>query len=161
MQEEQVFIQLIKQNEGIIYKITSLYTDSREEQKDLYQEIVFQVWKGFKTFRGDAKVSTWMYRIALNTALLHLKSKKKTSYNVSLEEVVLKHEDYDPLFEERLKVLYANIKNLGDLDKGIIFLFLEGKKYEEIAIITGLTTSNVGTRMARIKTKLKTQIIKN
>ena len=161
MQEEEAFIQLIKQNEGIIYKITRLYTDSGDDQKDLYQEIVYQLWKGFKSFKGDAKVSTWMYRIALNTALLHLKGKKKRGYNVSLDEVVLKQEDYDPLFEERLKILYANIKNLGDLEKGIIFLFLEGKKYEEIAIITGLTTTNVGTRMARIKEKLKTQITKN
>ncbi len=161
MQEEEAFIQLIKQNEGIIYKITRLYTDSGDDQKDLYQEIVYQLWKGFKSFKGDAKVSTWMYRIALNTALLHLKGKKKRGYNVSLDEVVLKQEDYDPLFEERLKILYVSIKNLGDFEKGIIFLFLEGKKYEEISIITGLTTSNIGTRMARIKEKLKTQITKN
>ncbi|WP_373519428.1 RNA polymerase sigma factor [Pricia sp.] len=161
MKEEQAFTKLIKQNGGIIYKITRLYTDDTESQKDLYQEIVYQLWKGFKTFRGEAKITTWMYRIALNTALLHLKRKKRSGYKVSLDAVVLKQEDYDPLFEERLKILYSKIKDLGDVDRGIIFLFLEGKKYKEIAKITGLSTNNVGTRMARIKERLRTQINKN
>jgi RNA polymerase sigma-70 factor (ECF subfamily) len=160
MQEEQAFIALIKQNEGIIYKITRIYTDNLESQKDLYQEIVYQLWKGFKTFRGDSKISTWMYRISLNTALLYIKKKTKRGHAIPLDNIVLKEESYDPILEERLKILYAHIKNLGDLDRGIIFLFLESKKHEEIAIITGLTTSNVGTRIARIKEKLKTQIIK-
>lgn len=160
MQEEQKFIALIKKNEGIIYKITSIYTDNLESQKDLYQEIVYQIWKGFKTFRGDSKVSTWMYRISLNTALLHLKKKHKRGHSIPLENVILKQENYDPILEERLKILYAHIKNLGDLDRGIIFLYLEGKKHEEIAQITGLTITNVGTRMSRIKDKLKKQIIK-
>lgn len=160
MQEEQKFIALIKNNEGIIYKITSIYTDNVESQKDLYQEIVYQIWKGFKTFRGDSKVSTWMYRISLNTALLHLKKKHKRGHSIPLENVILKQENYDPILEERLKILYAHIKNLGDLDRGIIFLYLEGKKHEEIAQITGLTITNVGTRMSRIKDKLKKQIIK-
>jgi len=161
MKGEQAFIKLIKENEGIIYKITRIYTNNQESQKDLYQEIVYQLWKAFNAFKGNSKVSTWMYRIALNTALIHLKIKKKGGYSVPLEGIVLKQESYDPLFEERLEVLYANIGNLGDVDKGIIFLFLEGKKYEEISLITGLTTSNVGTRMIRIKDKLKAQIIKN
>jgi len=160
MQEEQKFIALIKDNESIIYKITNIYTDNLESQKDLYQEIVYQIWKGFKTYRGDSKVSTWMYRISLNTALLHLKKKYKRGRSIPLENVVLRQENYDPILEERLKILYAHIKNLGDLDRGIIFLHLEGKKHEEIAQITGLTITNVGTRMARIKDKLKKQIIK-
>ena len=101
-----------------------------------------------------------MYRIALNTALLHLKRKKRSGHKVSLDAVVLKQEDYDPLFEERLTILYSKIKDLGDVDRGIIFLFLEGKKYKEIAVITGLNANNVGTRMARIKEKLRTQIVK-
>lgn len=160
MQDEEAFIKLIKQNEGIIFKITRIYTDNRENQKDLYQDIVYQLWKGIQAFRGDSKASTWMYRIALNTALLYMKRKKKRVHGVSLEGVVLKQEAYDPLMEERLEILYAKIKPLGDMDKGIIFLFLEGKKQEEIADITGLSTSNVGTRMARIKEKLRKSIVK-
>ncbi|MGB7393735.1 MAG: sigma-70 family RNA polymerase sigma factor [Pricia sp.] len=160
MQEDRAFIQLIKRHEGIIYKITRLYADETESQEDLYQEIVFQLWKGFKTFRGDAKISTWMYRVALNTALLHLKRKKRRGPRVSLDTIVLKQEEYDPLLEERLKILYINIKKLGEVERGLIFLFLEGKKYKEIGSIIGLSANNVGTRMARIKEKLR-QYIKN
>ncbi|WP_281986377.1 RNA polymerase sigma factor [Aquimarina aggregata] len=160
MNKEETFIRLIKKNEGIIYKITKVYTHTSNDQKDLYQEIVYQLWKGFDSFRGDAKVSTWMYSIALNTALLYSKKEKRRGYNISLDNVFLKEENYDPVLEERLKIVYSQIKNLGDIDKGIIILFLEGKKYEEISKITGLTVSNVGTRMGRIKEKLKTFIIK-
>jgi len=160
MTKEETFTRIIKQNEGVIYKITRLYTRNEEDQKDLYQEIVYQLWKAFDGFRGDAKVSTWMYRIALNTALFHLKKDKRSGYSVSLDTVVLKQKEYDPLLDERLNVLYDSIRNLEDLDKAIVFLFLEEKKYEEIAVITGITSSNVSTRMARIKEKLKTQIIK-
>ncbi len=160
MQEDRAFTELIKRHDGIIYKITRFYADDTDSQKDLYQEIVYQLWKGFKTFRGEAKISTWMYRVALNTALVHLKKKKKRGHRVSLEGVVLKQEEDDPLLEERLKILYTKIKDLGDVERGIIFLFLEGKKYKEIAAITGLSSNNVGTRMARIKEKLKVQIIK-
>ena len=159
--QEEAFIELIKQNEGIIYKITRIYANNEDSQKDLYQEIVYQLWKGFNTFKGDSKVSTWMYRISLNTALLHLKKKKRRGHNVSLDGVEIEQENYDPLLEERLKVLYEKIRHLGEMDRGIVFLFLEGKKYDKIAVIMGLTASNVGTRMARIKEKLKTQIIKN
>jgi RNA polymerase sigma factor (sigma-70 family) len=161
MKEEQAFVELIKQNEGIIHKITRLYTDDNSSREDLYQEIVYQLWKGFKTFRGEALISTWLYRVALNTALLNLKKNKKRGRNVSLEFVQLKEEAYDPLVEERLKVLYATIRKLGDVERGIIFLFLEGKKYQEIALITGLTSSNVGTRIARIKDKLRTRMVKD
>lgn len=160
MQQEKEFVEVIQKNESILYKMTRLYADNKEEQKDLYQEIVYQLWKGFNTFRGDAKVSTWIYRIALNTALVHLKSKKRKGHKTSLDGIVLVDENYDPILEERLKILYTNIKTLGEVDKGIIFLFLEGKKYEEISDITGMSASNVGTRMARIKEKLNKQIIK-
>ena len=160
MPQEKEFVELIQENESILYKMIRLYADDKEDQKDLYQEIVYQLWKGFNTFRGDAKVSTWIYRIALNTALLQLKNKKRKGRKTSLSGIVLVDEIYDPILEERLKKLYTHIKTLCEVDKGIIFLFLEGKKYEEIADITGMSASNVGTRMARIKEKLNNQIIK-
>ncbi|RXG32341.1 RNA polymerase sigma factor [Leeuwenhoekiella marinoflava] len=160
MPQEKEFVEIIQKNESILYKMMRLYADTKEDQKDLYQEIVYQLWKGFNTFRSDAKVSTWIYRIALNTALLHLKNKKRKGHKTSLAGIVLVAENYDPILEERIKTLYTSIKTLGEVDKGIIFLFLEGKKYEEIAAITGISASNVGTRMARIKEKLNKKIIK-
>lgn len=162
MSKEEEFTRIIKQNEGVIFKITTVYTDQSEDQQDLYQEIVYQLWKAYDGFRGDAKISTWMYRVALNTAITRLRKEKRKGSKVGIDQVVLKQtENYDTEFEEKLKVVYAHIKMLNDLEKGLILLLLEGKKYEEIATITGLSATNVGTRISRIKQKLKTQIIKN
>lgn len=161
MPSESEFIKAIKDNEAVLYKATRLYTDNKPDQKDLYQEIVINLWKGFDSFRGDAQLRTWIYHIALNTAILFLKNKKRRGYSVSLDNVVFIEEKYDPILEERLKILYHKIKELKDVDRGIIFLYLEGKKYDEIASITGLSESNIGTRMARIKNKLSKKILKN
>ncbi len=160
MSREETFTKIIKDNEGIIYKIARIYANNAEDQNDLYQEVVFQLWKSFESFRGDAKVSTWMYRIALNTALFHSKRAKKRGYNIPLENVVLQHENYDPVLEERLQLVYDQIHKLNDIEKGIILLFLDGKKHDEIASITGLSKSNIGTRIGRIKEKLRKQILK-
>lgn len=160
MPNENEFIKAIKDNEAVLYKATRLYTENPTDRKDLYQEIVFNLWKGFDSFRGDSQLSTWIYRIALNTAILFLRNKKRRGNSVSLDGIVLVEEKHDPILEERLKTLYSKIRELKEVDKGIIFLYLEGKKYEEIASITGLSTSNVGTRMARIKDKLNKKIIK-
>ena len=162
MHKEQEFVRIIKQHEGVIFKITTMYTDNRDDQKDLYQDVVYQLWKSFDSFRAESKVSTWMYRIALNTALTRLKKSKRMGNTVSIDRVVVEQiENYDPEFEERLKVLYAHIKQLNVIEKGLMLLLLEGKKYEEIAEITGLSPSNVGTKISRIKQKLTKQITKN
>ena len=162
MQKEEEFVRIIKEHEGVIFKITSLYTDNRDDQKDLYQDVVYQLWKSFDSFRSESKISTWMYRIALNTALTRLKKSKRMGNSVSMDTVVMQQtENYNPEFEEKLKLLYAHIKQLNVLEKGLMLLLLEGKKYEEISEITGLSPSNVATRISRIKHKLKTQIVKN
>jgi len=159
MQKEQQFVELIKEHEGILFKVTSIYSDNKADQQDLYQEIVFNLWKSFDSFRGDSKWSTWMYRIAMNTSITHSRKQKKSGYKVNLDHVVLREADaYDETFEEQLKQLYQHIKLLNVIEKGLILLLLEGKKYEEIAEITGLSPSNVGTRISRIKQKLKQQI---
>lgn len=161
MNKEYEFIQIIKNNEGVIFKITTIYTNNKEDQEDLYQEIVYQLWKSFDSFKGDSKISTWMYRVSLNTAITRLKKEKRKGNQIGIDKVILQQTDhYDIEFEERLKKLYAYVQDLNELDKGIMLLLLEGKKYEEIAIITGLSASNVGTRISRIKQKLKSKIIK-
>ncbi len=159
MDKESRFVQIIKDNEGVIFKITTFYADNKVDQQDLYQDIVYQLWKSFDSFRGDSKVSTWMYRIALNTALTRLKRGKRRGYPVSIDKAILEYTDnHDPEFEERLKMLYEQIGQLNVLEKGIMLLLLEGKKYGEIAKITGLTPSNVGTRVSRIKEKLRSRL---
>jgi len=161
MGKEEAFVKKIQEHEGIIFKITSIYTDNQFDQQDLYQEIVYQLWKGFESFRNEAKFSTWMYRVALNTAISQLKSRKKRPDSILVEAQILKESEHsDPAFEERIKVLYWHIRELNVLEKGIILLFLEGKKYHEIAEISGLTATNVGTRISRIKAKLKERMTK-
>lgn len=161
MSKEHEFAQVIKDNEGLIFKITTIYTDNEQDQKDLFQDIVYQLWKSYDSFRNEAKISTWMYRVGMNTAINQLKKRKRMPHSVSIDQLVLKQtENYDDEFEQRLKILYKHIRLLNVLEKGIMLLLLEGKKYEEIAEITGFTPSNVGTRISRIKQKLKSQILK-
>lgn len=160
MQDKTAFVAIIKENEGILYKITRVYTDTTEDQKDLYQEIVYQLWKSFDSFKGNSKISTWMYRIALNTSIASLNKRKKKVQQVNLDfELLHVIEEKDTIIEEQLNLLYKTIKQLNVIEKGLILLFLEGKSYEEIALITGFSNSNVGTRLSRIKKKLKTNII--
>ena len=159
MSKEELFTRTIKENEGVIFKISTIYTDYKEDQEDLYQEIVYQLWKAFDSFRNQSKISTWIYRVAMNTAITFLKKGKKSGYRASIDKVVLQHvEHYDTEFEERLKLMYSHIKMLNPIEKGLILLLLEGKKYEEIASITGFSPTNVGTRISRIKKKLKSQM---
>ena len=110
MSKEQRFTTLIKEHEGILFKVTRIYTASTEDQKDLYQEVFFQLWKGFDSFRGDAKASTWMYRVALNTAFTFLRKDKRKGQAVALDSINLTYEPHDPILEERLKQLYAQIQ---------------------------------------------------
>jgi RNA polymerase sigma factor (sigma-70 family) len=159
MGNETDFIRIIKENEGIIFKITTVYSADRDDRQDLYQEIVYQLWKSFDAFRNASKRSTWLYRVALNTSLTHLNKAKKAGNKVPIDDEILNLSDQqDQLTEERIKALYTQIRNLDPIEKAIVLLYLEGKNYTEIAAITGFSVTNTGTRLTRIKQKLKAQI---
>ncbi|MGJ8659929.1 sigma-70 family RNA polymerase sigma factor [Cellulophaga fucicola] len=161
MTKEEKFVELIQNNQGLIFKITTVYTTNKTDQQDLYQDIVYQLWKSFDGFKNQSKISTWMYRVALNTALTRLKKKIKAPKSIAIEKVVLQQtENYDPVFEEQLKMVYAQIQQLNVLEKALMLLLLEGKQYDEIAEIVGITASNVGTKISRIKQKIKNNILK-
>lgn len=156
------FIEAIKANEGLIYKIASLYTDSKEDREDLVQEIVYNLWKSFESYNQKSRLSTWMYRVAMNVAIYHLKIAKRKVLTVPLEgqdHGFNEAETNDA--EEKLKTMRHHLNLLNLLDKGIVFLYLENKSYEEIAEIVGISLSNVGTRLSRIKEKLKKKFLKN
>jgi len=158
-EKEQDFVRIIKEHEGIIFKIARMYSNKREDLNDLYQDIVYQLWKYFDSFKGESKVSTWMYRVALNTSISRWRKEKRQGQKVDIEHLFLKQEEnYDTEFEERLNKVYAKIRQLNDIEKGLMLLLLEGKKYGEIAEVTGFSPSNVGTRISRIKKKLKEQL---
>jgi RNA polymerase sigma factor (sigma-70 family) len=159
MDSQTEFIRIIQENEGLIYKVTKVYTNSKEDGQDLFQEIVYQLWKSFGSFRNESKISTWMYRIALNTAIAHLNKAKSKKDHVPVDDWMLNTTDpAENLMAEQSEVLFTLIKKLSEIEKAVILLHLEGKTYDEIAAITGFTSSNVGTRLARIKQKLISQI---
>lgn len=161
MQKEEVFTELIQEHQALLYKVTSIYTENKEDQEDLFQEVVYQLWKYFDSFRNDSKITTWMYRVAMNTSITFIKKKKRRPDSIPIADVFLKQSDTnDDAYDERLKLLYQHLKHLNTLEKGLIFLLLEGKSYNEIADITGLSASNVGTKISRIKKKLKTNMTK-
>ena len=161
MQNTDAFVALIKEHQGLIYKVTKLYTNSKEDAEDLYQDIVYQLWKSLGTFRNESKISTWIYRIALNASITHLRKEKRKGSQLAVTEELLNKEDTkDNLQEEQFETMYAYLKKLNEVEKGIVFLYLEGKSYDEIAAITGFTASNVGTRLSRIKQKISADIKK-
>lgn len=111
MHTKEDFIQQIKENEGIIYKVARLYTNTNEDQKDVYQDIVYQLWKSYPSFKADSKISTWMYRVALNTAISNLKKERRKGTRVSIDNFLLnKIDQVDTVMEERITLLYAHIK---------------------------------------------------
>ena len=132
-----------------------------KNRKICIRKIVYQLWKSYASFRNESKISTWLYRIALNTSITHLKKEKRKGNQIPIDRALLNRIDTeDPVKEERLQTLYHHIKQLNTVEKGLILLYLEGKNYEEIAKITGFTHSNVGTKLSRIKQKLKSRIQK-
>lgn len=161
MLNQEEFVRIIQENEALIYKVSRVYANTKEDEQDLYQEIVYQLWKSFSSFRNESKLSTWMYRIALNTSIAHLNKEKRRGNYEPINEMVLNEPDTNNfLAEERVNILYAQIKQLNTIEKAIILLFLEEKNYDEIAEITGFTVTNIGTRLGRIRKKLISQIKK-
>jgi len=155
---ETEFLGLIHENQKIVYKICKLYRDSREDQEDLFQEIVYQLWKSYPGFKGESKVSSWIYRIALNTAIAtYRKSKISIDYYEEFPEHI--HPSNEKTISENEERLFWALRKLNDSEKAVISLYLEDFNYKEIAEITGISDSNVGVRLNRIKNKLK-QILK-
>ena len=124
---ETDFVRVVQENEGIIYKIARTYTKTRDDRNDLYQEIVYQLWKSFPTFKGNSKISTWIYRVALNTSISQWRKQKRSGHKVELDQLFLRQaEGYTTQFEERLEMVYQHINQLNEVEKDLILLFLEG-----------------------------------
>ncbi|MDY8137378.1 RNA polymerase sigma factor [Aquimarina sp. 2201CG5-10] len=154
---EHSFVTNLEQNQNIVHKVCRIYTSDPDSHNDLFQEITIQLWKAYPKFRGDAKFSTWMYRVALNTAItLYRKSKRsiKTS-DIDTMNFKMKAEEYDDEVEQQLKLMYKAVKQLNDIEKALVFLYLEDKSYREIAETMGVTEVNARVKMNRVKTKLK------
>lgn len=155
---EKQFLQLIYDHQGIIYKVSALYRDSKEDREDLFQEIVYQLWKSYPGFRGDSKPGTWIYRVALNTAIaIYRKPQLKIDHYPELPLNL--HPLRQDSISENADRLFEALGKLNDTEKAIIALYLDEFSYKEIATITGFSETNIGVRLNRIKNKLK-EIIK-
>lgn len=152
---EQQFLTLIENNKKTIYKVSLMYSDGPEHQQDIYQDIVLNLWTSFPTFRGESKTSTWVYRIALNTCVSELRKKNSRPLTSPLTYDLEQLMDDDGAYREQVRQLYRLINRLSQLERAVILLWLDEKSYDEIGSILGITSSNVGVKINRIKEKLR------
>lgn len=153
MDLKEEYTQMVMEYKDVIFKVCYIYAE-KEYIDDYYQEVLIQLWRSFPHFRGDAKLSSWIYKISLNTCISFVRKKKRKPISVPLN---LEVNIYDENFEKKqqLKELYNLINKLNKLEKSVILLWLEERSYDEIAFITGLSRANVATKLHRIKEKLK------
>lgn len=156
---ESQFLENIRENQGIIFKLVGLYANDDEHKKDLSQEIVLQAWKGWSNFRQDAKFSTWLYRICLNTILTQQRKKPIVSYRESLENIAPTVDNLGSQEADAERVRVA-VKQLSEVDRAIISMNLDGFDNGEIAVMLGISINNVGVKLHRIKQQLA-KLLKN
>lgn len=157
--KQQEFLNLIEKHKGILYKVSKMYMDDVEDQNDLVQEIVLQLWHSYDRFEGNSQFSTWMYRVSLNTALTYFKKEKKKSEHYTFLENIDRVDDRDPSEKEtQLELFYKAVHQLNKVEKALIFLFLEGQSHKEIGQNLGITEGNARVKLNRTKDKLQTII---
>lgn len=162
--ERDRFVSVIKDNQNLIYKICCSYCSNAENRKDLQQEILMQLWNSFSRFDGRVKVSTWMYKVALNTAISFYRNDcKLKDKKISIDASVISLSDfgYVPGEDESVVMLYHFIDDLNEMDKALILLWLDDNKYRDIAEILGISETNVATKINRIKKVLKEKFSNN
>ena len=157
-EQEQIFNEWLGQYKGLFFKIVRAYAFNKDDQDDLFQEIILQVWRSIPSFKGASAVSTWLYRISLNTAMKWTtKQHKHKEGRQSLEPARHILTPKDQLMDERLVWLYEEIARFNELDRSLALLLLEGFSYKEMAQMIGIAESNVGVRIHRIKKQLITK----
>ena len=155
--QQHEFVQLLNQHQALIYKVCNLYGQETTGREDLFQEIVVQLWKAYPRFRGDSKFSTWLYRIALNTAISGLRKRKNHIASFEPENLPTEIQDeiYNKEKELQLDQLYDAIRKLSEIERALVMLYLEDKSYEEMEEILGINQNNLRVKMNRIKEKIR------
>lgn len=153
---EKEFLKQIDVHKGILYKLSKMYMDNELDREDLFQEMIFQLWRSFPSFEGKSLFSTWMYRVALNTALVFVKKDKRQPKSLDLKEGfdVVDYSDHNQK-EEQLAYFYNAVQKLNEIEKALIFLFLEGQSHREIGGQLGISEGNARVRLNRTKDKLQ------
>ena len=151
---EKEFVTLIDTHQRILHKVANLYCDTPEARRDLVQEMMLQAWRSYGNYRAEAAFGTWLYRLALNTAITSIKNESRRPDKYSMDHLPVRVDEVDTDKEERLKLLNKAIKQLNDVEKALIALYLDELPYQDIAEILGISANNVGVKMSRVKEKL-------
>lgn len=153
--QEKEFEGLLRRYGALIRKVCYMYAQTGEEYRDLYQEALLHIWRGFDTFRGESAQSTWIYRVTLNSCVSFIRKESKNRANISLEEAYgLQSRESDRA--ALLKELHSLVNRLGPVDKAIVLLWLDDYPYDTIAEVMGMSRNSIATRLHRIKQKLIT-----
>lgn len=157
--QQQFFQEIIEQHKGVLFKVARTYCPDEEERQDLIQEMMIQIWQSVHKYNDQYKITTWLYRISLNVAIsFYRKNSTRTKKFTDLNELMMETPVEDKLENEtQLNLLEQFIGELKEIDKALMILYLEDKSHTEIAEILGMSVSNVGTKIGRIKEKLKTR----
>lgn len=157
LQTQPDFLTIIDANKRIIFKICNSYCRNADDREDLAQEIIYQLWKSWSSYKATYKLSTWMYRIALNVAISFYRKEKKTTPTVLMGDHLIEviDENLEDGLQTDLNALQKFINELKPLDKALMILYLEERPQKEIAEIMGITSTNVATKIGRIKEQLK------
>ncbi len=153
-QNEEQFARLVREHKSTIYTVCYMFSHDEEEVNDLFQETLINKWKGIDSFRDESKISTWIYRVALNTCLLQERKKKKEVKRVPLTMNVNFFQDADSN-STQVRQLHQRIGRLGLVDRALVMMWLEGMSYDEIGAVMGITPKNVGVKLFRIKEQMK------
>lgn len=156
--QQRLFDQWLKSHRGLFFKVVRAYAFTPDDQEDLFQEIATQVWRSVPNFRGDAAVTTWIYRVALNAAIAW--TRKEWKHRVgkqSVDGVDLAILQASPAADPRIEWLYAQIRELNKIDRSLTLLLLDGFSYKEMASVLGITENHVGVKISRIKAYLTTK----
>lgn len=154
--KEKNFIEIIRSNDGIINNIIIMYCDNNADRDDLRQEILAQLWKAIPKFRGDSKISTWIYRVALNVAISDFRKRKREPATLNTQNIYPDVPDSGTgKTEDEIILLHRAIEKLTRVERAMVLLYLESQPYEDISEIMGITPNHARVKMHRIKDKLK------
>ena len=157
VERHQLYLDILEKHKGIVFKVARSYCSNEFDREDLVQEILAQIWRSLDTYNDAFKVTTWMYRVALNVAISFYRKNKSAAYkHTEIEDRLLTYDMVqESENEQNLSALYAFINELNDIDKAVLLMYLEGENQAEIAANLNITISNVSTKISRIKQKLK------
>lgn len=155
-QSGRLFDSIMQEYSSVISGICFSYASDKDDFKDLHQDILINIWKGLSSFRGESALSTWIYRVALNTCVSTVRKRSKRPNIISIDLIGDTQEENDAELKERIDTLHSLIQSLSPLDKAVITMWLDERKYDEIAEVTGISRNNVAIRINRIKQKLST-----